>query len=452
MGSLFGALQSAAYSLRTFDRGLTVVQNNVTNADAPGYVKQSLVVTAKSFDPDHGGIGGVESGGLISARDEYAERSVQQQQQRASFAQQRAADLKQLEASFPVTEQGSIPQALNALFASFTQLSVSPNDTGTRQFVLDQAAGAANVFRQTAAQLKQTNVVADQQIQATVEDINRVAAKLQAINQQRMNDFRAQSDPGLDASLHSTLEELAQLADYTTIASPNGGITVMIGGQSPLVMGDQVFALSTTPGNTAHDLVNSQGQVITKMVSGGKLGALLDKRNQTIPDLQASLDQMAQGFADAVNTTLAGGVDASGATPATPLFTYQSGQAAGTLSVSSLQPSQLAAALPGAPGGNGNALQLAALRDAGLVNGATLTQFYGNVSSQLGRESKAASQNQELQQSVLVQTRSIRDDVSHVSLDEEAAHLMELQRGYQAVAKLISVLDELTETVLGLVR
>jgi flagellar hook-associated protein FlgK len=39
-----------------------------------------------------------------------------------------------------------------------------------------------------------------------------------------------------------------------------------------------------------------------------------------------------------------------------------------------------------------------------------------------------------------------------VSLDEEAARLLQFQKSYQAAAKLVSVLSEITDSVMTLIR
>ena len=44
-----------------------------------------------------------------------------------------------------------------------------------------------------------------------------------------------------------------------------------------------------------------------------------------------------------------------------------------------------------------------------------------------------------------------RQAVSGVSLDEESINLLNYQRQYQGAARFISVIDELTQTLLGLV-
>jgi flagellar hook-associated protein 1 FlgK len=49
----------------------------------------------------------------------------------------------------------------------------------------------------------------------------------------------------------------------------------------------------------------------------------------------------------------------------------------------------------------------------------------------------------------VIQARSLREQISGVSLDEEAAKLVEYQRSYQANAKMIQVLSDLTQTLLN---
>ncbi len=53
MANLFVSLMSSTSALRAFERSLATVQNNVTNASTPGYVKQSQVLNAASFQPEN---------------------------------------------------------------------------------------------------------------------------------------------------------------------------------------------------------------------------------------------------------------------------------------------------------------------------------------------------------------------------------------------------------------
>ncbi len=108
----------------------------------------------------------------------------------------------------------------------------------------------------------------------------------------------------------------------------------------------------------------------------------------------------------------------------------------------------------GVPGDNTNALALVAIhstRQATLGN-STLNDYQaitlGNVGS-AARESNLALTTTRLN---LDQLQGLRESVSGVSLDEELTNLLSFQRSFEASARLITVADELFQTVLAMGR
>jgi flagellar hook-associated protein 1 FlgK len=195
---------------------------------------------------------------------------------------------------------------------------------------------------------------------------------------------------------------------------------------------------------------------VTAEITGGSLGGMLTDNNTTLPGYTAQLNTLAQTFADQVNGQLAQGLDQSGASPTTNLFSYdqssysQSGDAASTLAVSSITPDQIASASAGAPGGNGNAIAVAALATTPAVNGLTFTQAFANLTAQVGSDVAGAQQNQTEGQDLLTQAQQQRQQVSGVDLNAEAAKLLQVQQSYQAVGQLVSVLNSLTQTLMNI--
>ena len=57
-----------------------------------------------------------------------------------------------------------------------------------------------------------------------------------------------------------------------------------------------------------------------------------------------------------------------------------------------------------------------------------------------------------MQKQLLAQARAQRSESSGVSLDEEAIRLVEYQRAYQATAKLVSVLDQLSQVTIDMIH
>lgn len=100
---------------------------------------------------------------------------------------------------------------------------------------------------------------------------------------------------------------------------------------------------------------------------------------------------------------------------------------------------------------NRNALALVSLETEATMQDGTLTfgGGYGKMVEEVGTKSSLSKINTEASKSLLEQTQSMRDGISGVNLDEEAADLIQFQQLYQANARVISVARELFDTLLN---
>jgi flagellar hook-associated protein FlgK len=94
-------------------------------------------------------------------------------------------------------------------------------------------------------------------------------------------------------------------------------------------------------------------------------------------------------------------------------------------------------------------LRLAALESATLVAGKTISASYIDHVNDMGNVSRQASIAKEALTVVHDQAVAARDQVSGVSLDEEAANLIRFQQAYQASAKVMQVAGTLFDAVLA---
>jgi len=104
------------------------------------------------------------------------------------------------------------------------------------------------------------------------------------------------------------------------------------------------------------------------------------------------------------------------------------------------------------PGDNTNALSMAALQTSHTMSGGSVSfsDYYTSVMDQAGVYAQGASTDKEFHQNLLNNLENTRETVSGVSLDEEITNILKFQRAYQAAAKMITVADELLQSVLGL--
>jgi flagellar hook-associated protein 1 FlgK len=452
MGNMMTAVLNTANSMKAIEQALLVTENNVVNASTAGYAKQTATFKALPFDVTVGLPGGVAPGQVQSSRDAFSEQAVRNQQTDLNFYQQKVSDLTSIESFFSTSSTSGIGPAISGLFQSFSQLSVNPNDTVSRQAVINQAQTLAQNFQSTAAGLESQGSNIDSQARSTIDSINHLAGIVAGINSHNRVDPTGGVDAGVDAQLNSTLEQLSQLVNFTALQQPDGSVSVYAGGQTPLVIGAETLPISGDFSTPQTAILSSTGKDISGQITGGQLSGLMDDKNNILPSYIQDLNKLAQSVADQVNTTLQNGIDQNGAAPATDLFTYNPNLgAAVTMGVNPMTPDQIAAALPGAPGGNGNALSLAALANGKNLDNYTLAQFYGNLGARLGSDLSTATNGQSTKQQLLTQAQTLRQQTSGVSLNAEAANLISFERAYQASAKLLTVLDSLTQSLLSII-
>jgi flagellar hook-associated protein 1 FlgK len=147
---------------------------------------------------------------------------------------------------------------------------------------------------------------------------------------------------------------------------------------------------------------------------------------------------MAKNFADSVNAILPAG---------SPLFTYDAANGTTTAQTIAVDPSVSAAALdandPGPPVvANGIALRL---------SGMDQPTGFGDMAASVGTALSDARNHSQVQQATVAQAKNLREQISGVSLDEQASILLQFQRAYEATSKMISVLDQLTQDALNLI-
>ena len=148
--------------------------------------------------------------------------------------------------------------------------------------------------------------------------------------------------------------------------------------------------------------------------------------------------------------------DSSGVLASLGMNTFYTGSNARDIALNQTikdRPQLLAAAKNGEPTDNQTARAIAALESTalGALGGATLKDSYQTAINQIAAASSGAKTNAEAAAAVKETLEAQREALSGVSLDEEAVNLMRQQRAFQGAARLVTVIDELMQTVLNMV-
>jgi flagellar hook-associated protein 1 FlgK len=461
MGGLFSALQTTSTALNVYTQALGITQANVANASTPGYAAQRANILP--IDLSGSGGGGSDFISVSSSGNALTDATVQAASSQAGASQTAAQQLSPVNQLFDITGATGILAALQQFSTAFSSLSVSPSDATLGAGALTAAGNVASAFQTVAASLDTQQSQVASGIQGAIGQINTLAGQIQELNVTASGE--SQIDPGTGANLRSDLQQLSSLVDITTTTNPNGSVSVLAGGQLPLVLGDQAYTLSANPSADAGSQIASSGGGNSPQTFSGQLGALLETQNGTIDPLLGSggnpgtLNTLASGFAARVNTLLTSGVTASGAA-GVPIFTYDLIDPTNVARTLALDPTvtatQLGLASTGASAAsNGIANTLAALPSstnaADLIGGQSAEGLFGSIAASVGQQLSDAQTASTADQTALTTAQANQQQQEGVSLDQEAVNVTTYERAYQANAQVVSVLNQLTADVVNLI-
>jgi flagellar hook-associated protein 1 FlgK len=103
------------------------------------------------------------------------------------------------------------------------------------------------------------------------------------------------------------------------------------------------------------------------------------------------------------------------------------------------------------PGDNINARILANLALQNIISSKNPSDYYRGVVSDVGTEAHSAKTSLTFHTTLVEELKRKRQELSGVSLDEEAANLIKYQKSFEAAAKMINVADELLDTLINMV-
>jgi len=451
MAGLSSALSIATQGLMAQEEALQVSSNNIANANTPGYSREVLDLEENApaeYGPLWFGTG-VNADQVESIRDQMLQLSIDDTTQQQANAQTQSTALQQVESLFSDPSQG-IGSDMTAFFNSLNQLSTDPTGIPQRQSVLTAANNLANDFHTTVTQLDSIQQNLNLQVTQSVDQINQLTTQIAALNGQIAPiEQLGQSAGTLEDQRDELIQQLSQLTGVQVIQSDQGE-TLATSSGTPLVVGNQSFALTTAPDASGMQHVFAEGTDITSSLTGGQLGGTLAVRDQAIPSVLSDLNGIASGLATNFNAAQAQGFDLNGKAGQNFFAPVSGAGAAAGFEVVTTDPSAIAASSDGTAGSDGNLANLLAVQNQPLASGETPIDDYSNLVFNVGNMSAQAQASATATQTNLQQLNNQLDSVSGVSIDEETTNLIRFQNAYQAAANVISTVNNLTQYLFNL--
>ncbi|HKN59931.1 MAG TPA: flagellar hook-associated protein FlgK [Candidatus Acidoferrales bacterium] len=457
MGTLSSALNIAVGAMLADQAALDTTSNNIANANTPGYSRQT--VNFEETPPvEYGGqlFGtGVEIGQITSQRNNVLQMSLDQATQQQSKYDSYLTSMQQVQTLFNETSGTGLQSSITAFFNSLQQLSTDPSNTSLRQAVLAAAQNMAQDFNSTSSSLTSLQQNVDQSVPQAVSQINSLTSQIAQLNSEvSAAESTGQNAGSLVDQRNQLISQVSGLIDVSQVDAGNGNVTLTTTSGAALVVGNKSFQLTTQANpTTGFQDVYSMGKDITSTINGGSLGGALQVRDSTIPSILSSLDSLATSLENSFNSVNKAGTDLNG-NPGGNFFVPPPAGGAGaaaTMSVALTDPSQIAASLDGSAGDNANVSAMLALQNQGIVNGQTPINAYSNLVFQVGNDVASAQSEEQGVTATVQQLQNQIGSISGVSINEEAANLVQYQQAYQAAAQVASVISNLTSTAINMV-
>ncbi|MFO7178173.1 MAG: flagellar hook-associated protein FlgK [Pseudomonadota bacterium] len=461
MAGLNGLINTVRGALSAHSFGLAVTSQNIANAATPGYVRREALLQTRAVGNQT--YGTVEAIGLRRATDVYTSRRYYESIGLGSAASHHYDKLRQIEGIFNDLQGAGLGESLDALFGSFSALAANPADPVARTAVLERAETFAIRANDMASELATQRDDLLHEARETVTSINAIAEDLARIERQIAIAKGGGSDAAdLMQEREQLLRKLGEFVDIRVIEDGGGGIVVQAAGAT-LVEGGRANGLGVDLDSDGRMRIfatprNGPASEVTRFLSGGKLAALREARDEDLFELQSALDEFVFDVGTAINQQHAAGYGLDGVSGRN-LFDVggTSVGAARAIRVSAdvfERPDRIAAAgsADSLPGGSDNAVALVRLGSSPIVNGNPPSTAYGSIVANIGLKVSRAEGEVAHREAVHSQLEAIWQSTSGVSLDEEMVALSKFQRAYEAASRVLSTIDRLLEDLMQVVR
>lgn len=299
-------------ALRNSQYAMDVVSSNLANANNADYHRQN--VHLESLPPNLYGrhqIGqGVSINYIERVRNLVTESSLTTTISDASRVEQSLIVERQIEAIFEPGD-GSLNQRLDAFFGEITKLTSTPGESTQQRVVVDQADRLAKEFHQMSGQLFELQATIRRQVEQEVDALNGQMEKISELTAQ-IKVISVTQVPNHELDQRDKLvNEVAQVIDVSRNEHFGGGLSLAYGGTSIQQGATTVEfqSLTTEEGELQISFQNSDDPL---SFEGGRLPALLELYNTTIPEYLDRLDELASGLIQQFDQIHATGVGSTG--------------------------------------------------------------------------------------------------------------------------------------------
>lgn len=376
------------------------------------------------------------------------------------------------------------------------EFSAAPSNGLLAEAAVDSAKQLAGRLNETATQIQSFRDYADQSIEADVAKVNDLLTRLEAANSDVVTGNRVgKADNDALDQRDAILKDISKLLPISILNRADGDIVVTTVSGATLfekIPRDVTFQSSVPFGpGAAGSQVRVDGVPVpagtgSNTAASGSIAAMLQFRDGITVDLQGQADEIARGMVDAfaerdpvagplptlaglfqtsagVSTVPAAGVMVPGLSASIVVaaaFDLQAGGDPNLLRDGGANGAGYIANTSGAEGFSTTILGYAQLLEtpmafdaaAGIPGSASLMNYAADSIGWLEGARSSADAATEDKKALFLRTSEVLSNRTGVNVDEEMSMLLDLEHSYEASARLISIVDQMLQTLMAELR
>lgn len=288
---------------------MQVTSSNIANADVEGYSRKTAVQVATTA-------GGVATGtsvvAVTSSVNKYLLADLASASSTLGAADVTDAKADALQALFGSTTSSdgtgtSLSDTLTSLETALASLAGTPESSTLNGLAVESLDAVAAQLRETSSGIQKLRADADSEIDDAVDTVNTALDSIAELNTQIVAaKALGQSTADLEDQRNTALLSISTQLDVSYVVKSSGEMLISTGSGTTLLNG-AVHHLSYTPAavvtaDTSFADITVDGANITGQIGSGRIGALIEQRDEVLPAAQDMLDTLAAGLIDALNT------------------------------------------------------------------------------------------------------------------------------------------------------
>ncbi len=292
-------------------RNLSTTSHNIANANTDGYSRQRVDVVART--PQARANGAVGTGVIVSnvgrVYDEFVAGEVRDNTSSSTAFNINHQYTSQVDNLLSDPNAGLAP-SLQSFFAAVNGVADDPSSASARQVLVSEANSLSERFNYLDDRFNTIRKGVNQDVHNMVGEASEIADSIAKLNDTvvKAREIGGNTPSDLLDQRDRLVEKLASLVSVRVAEQEDGRLNVFMGNGQALVIGSVASELKAQNGRNDPDEVeivfksgNGAESVITRFLTGGKLGGLLEFRRGILDASQNELGRIAIGIAKTFN-------------------------------------------------------------------------------------------------------------------------------------------------------